>query len=193
MSAEISHKLLPECWKNLKCFCMLKNNLILRNFQVTAKCSLSGVFVFYSSPYICFSLYTFVLSNPSLIDIFLPHFPDMICYKLNVYHAPCTLTPCWSEAFSCSTGNLWACIISPNINQVFLLGNSMFCSLCCAGLNTQSTLNKEHIFLFHLLKFANSNLQPTPSRSLKVTYQMKAPFKQCIWTIPCFTVHMSLR
>lgn len=140
--AEISHKLLQECWKNLKCFCLLKSSSILRNFQVTEKCSLSGVFLFYSSSYLCFSLYAIALSNPSLIYIFPLHFPEMIHYKLNVYHAPYTLAPCWSQRFCCSTGNSCACIISPNINQLSLLGNGIFCSLCYVGLNTQSRLNK---------------------------------------------------
>lgn len=124
-STEISHKLLPECWKNLKLFCLLKYSSILRNFQVSEKCSLSGDVFFYSSPYLCFSPYALAVSNPSLIYIFPPHFLEIIHYKLNIYHAAYILTPCWT-AFCCSTGNLCARIISPNINQASLLGNSIF-------------------------------------------------------------------
>lgn len=79
---------------------------------------------FCSSPYLCFSPYAFAASNPSLIYIFRPHFLEIILYKLNIYHAPYILTPCWT-ASCCSTGYVCACIISPNINQASLLGNSV--------------------------------------------------------------------
>lgn len=124
-STDISHKLLQECWKNLKCFFLLKNSSTIRKFQVTEKCFLGGDFFFYSSPCFCFSPYAFAVSNPSLIYIFPPHFLEIIHYKLSVYHAPYTLPPC-RTAFCHSTGNLCACIISPNINQASLLGKSMF-------------------------------------------------------------------
>lgn len=82
-------------------------------------------FFFYSSPCFCFSPYAFSVSNPSLIYIFPPHFLEIIHYKLSVYQAPYTLPPC-RTAFCRSTGNLCACIISPNTNQASLLGKSMF-------------------------------------------------------------------